>query len=263
MRLSFSTLGCPDWDLRKIASKAAEYGFDGVELRIGGTRHVDPAMTAGDRKAVRKIFEENRIEICSLGGYSHFCSSMEKDLNHNKDLLLSYIDLAHDLGAPYVRTFIGQYPETMTEDETAGIAAEYLSCCGEEALNKNVQILIETHDSFGTARQVNRILSKIQNEGTAILWDIHHTCSGGETPEQTYDILGKYIKHVHFKDARGENLCLIGMGSLPVVEIVNLLRYKGYEGYLSLEWEKMWVKDLEEPEIAFPQYINYMRNITA
>ena len=30
MKLAFSTLGCPEWDIPTIAAKAAEYGYDGL-----------------------------------------------------------------------------------------------------------------------------------------------------------------------------------------------------------------------------------------
>jgi len=33
MKLSFTTLGCPDWSLEQIAKNARAFGFDGVELR--------------------------------------------------------------------------------------------------------------------------------------------------------------------------------------------------------------------------------------
>jgi hypothetical protein len=33
----------------------------------------------------------------------------------------------------------------------------------------------------------------------------------------------------------------------------------GYCGYAILEWEKRWIPDLPEPEIAFPQYVKQMR----
>ena len=33
MKLSFTTLGCPKWDLDQIISRAAEYGFDGMDFR--------------------------------------------------------------------------------------------------------------------------------------------------------------------------------------------------------------------------------------
>lgn len=33
MKLSFTTLGCPDWDLQLIIGRAAEYGFDAIDFR--------------------------------------------------------------------------------------------------------------------------------------------------------------------------------------------------------------------------------------
>jgi sugar phosphate isomerase/epimerase len=33
MKLAFTTLGCPGWDMDIIVSKAVEYGFDGVDFR--------------------------------------------------------------------------------------------------------------------------------------------------------------------------------------------------------------------------------------
>ncbi len=33
MKISFTTLGCPDWDLETICQKGSEYGFDGVDFR--------------------------------------------------------------------------------------------------------------------------------------------------------------------------------------------------------------------------------------
>ena len=34
MRLSFSTLGCPDWTLPRVLDVAGREGYDGVELRF-------------------------------------------------------------------------------------------------------------------------------------------------------------------------------------------------------------------------------------
>ncbi len=160
-----------------------------------------------------------------------------------------------------MRTFIGNYPETLTEDEVVKNAASYLDICGEIAEAKGVVILIETHDAFSTGKKINLILDRIRKEGVAVLWDIHHTINLGERPEETYKEIEKSIKHVHIKDALGDKLCLTGKGILPIKEIIQLLRSKKYAGYLSLEWEKTWVKELEDPEIAFPQFLNYMKTI--
>ena len=33
MKLSFSTLGCPDWDFGEVFAVAADLGYDGIEIR--------------------------------------------------------------------------------------------------------------------------------------------------------------------------------------------------------------------------------------
>ncbi len=33
MKISFTTLGCPDWDIDTICQNGQAYGFDGVDFR--------------------------------------------------------------------------------------------------------------------------------------------------------------------------------------------------------------------------------------
>ena len=35
----------------------------------------------------------------------------------------------------------------------------------------------------------------------------------------------------------------------------------GYDGWISFEWEKKWVPHLEEPEVAFPHFIEVMKDL--
>ena len=32
MKLSFSTLGCPNWSIDEVINSAKEYGFEGIEI---------------------------------------------------------------------------------------------------------------------------------------------------------------------------------------------------------------------------------------
>ena len=52
---------------------------------------------------------------------------------------------------------------------------------------------------------------------------------------------------------------LLGSGEVPVKEQVKVLAKAGYKGYYCLEWEKKWHPEIEEPEVAFPQYATAMR----
>jgi sugar phosphate isomerase/epimerase len=86
---------------------------------------------------------------------------------------------------------------------------------------------------------------------------------GKEQPADTYSRLKPYIRHTHIKDSKGEgenlHYVLPGAGRIPIREIVRVLAKGGYRGYYCLEWEKAWHKEIEEPEIVFPQYAKLMR----
>jgi hypothetical protein len=45
---------------------------------------------------------------------------------------------------------------------------------------------------------------------------------------------------------------------VPVERQVMALRKIGYKGYYCFEWEKLWHPDLQEPGVAFPDYVRVM-----
>ncbi|WP_127588732.1 sugar phosphate isomerase/epimerase family protein [Paenibacillus koleovorans] len=271
MKLSFTTLGCPDWTLLQTAERAAEYGFDGIELRIGGDRHVDPTMNASERAEAAAMFRSRGIEIVSVSGYTKFTSDDKATVEDNVKQMRINAELAHDLGASYVRSFIGMVPESLTFDAAVEQVAEALVRSAEEARKLGVSILLETHDDFSSSESLDRVLTAAgRPEGLLVLWDTVHTYHCGERPEQVVQRLGSAIRHTHFKDAtespadakgRKYKYVLTGEGYIPIRDTVLALQTIGYDGYLSLEWEKMWHPNLEDPSIALPHYVKYMRSL--
>ena len=83
--------------------------------------------------------------------------------------------------------------------------------------------------------------------------------AGGEkSPAETYAKIGKWARHTHLKDSKPEGAdrryVLIGTGEVPVKEQVKVLASADYKGFYCFEWEKKWHPEIEEPEVAFPQY---------
>src|SRR5579862_7295833 len=68
-KTAFSTVACPEWTLSRAMQGAAEYGFDGVELRTfgSGSRELacDPALT--DPEKVRRLAADAGVQIACLG----------------------------------------------------------------------------------------------------------------------------------------------------------------------------------------------------
>ena len=46
---------------------------------------------------------------------------------------------------------------------------------------------------------------------------------------------------------------------MPIRDMLEMLIDGGYEGYITFEWEKRWHNELSEPEIAFPRFVEKMR----
>jgi len=107
------------------------------------------------------------------------------------------------------------------------------------------------------------LLNSLQSDSIGALWDIHHPFRyNNESPEQTLQNLGAYIKYVHVKDSvviDGKvSYRLVGEGDLPFENVFLALRSINYEGYISLEWLKKYAPDLSSAGIVFPHFANFM-----
>jgi len=262
--ISFSTLGCPAWSWDKILGFAKQHGYTGVELR-GLLGNMDlptcPEFSPGRIEQSKKDVAAAGLRIASVdaSAYMHDADPAK----HGEQMADSrrFIDLASQLGAPYIRVMGNEI--VGTQDETIARVAKSLHQLGEYAGPRKVTVLLESHGDFVRSPALLDILQQADSPHVALLWDAHNTYRGGpEAPEITVSRLGKYIRHTHLKDSitKGgeDHYVLTGRGEVPVKKQVQLLVDIGYQGYFSYEWEKAWHPDIEEPEIAFPVYAEVM-----
>jgi sugar phosphate isomerase/epimerase len=272
--LAVSTLGCPKWDWNTIVKNVSSWGFAALELRgiqdqmdltkcaeFGGTRlkeTLQQLMAAG-------------LVISNLGASAQMHEPDAGKRAKHLDEARRFIDLAHQLRAPFVRVF----PDRLVggEDKAVTFAriSEGLHQLGEYARPSGVVVILESHGEFRRAEELVPVLEGAKSKNVAFLWDAHHTCVEGEKPAETYRQLGKYTRHVHLKDSvpvagkpkEERRYVLTGTGTVPVQETVRVLVKEGYRGYYCLEWEKRWHPEIEEPEVAFPHYVKVMREYLA
>ena len=64
---------------------------------------------------------------------------------------------------------------------------------------------------------------------------------------------------MHLRDSNDQNTYnLIGEGNMPVRSMMNALSSINYDGFISLEWKPEWMGDLQDREVIFPHFVNYM-----
>ncbi len=265
-RIAFSTLGCPAWSWKTILETADRLGYGGIELRgVAGEMDLPkvPELQGTRLAGTKKDLAALGIVISDLGASAHMHEKEKAARETQLDEGRRFIDLAQALGVPYVRMFGDRIPPDEPKEEVMKRVVEGFQQMAAYAKPAGVTVLIESHGDFTHSGDLEDILTRVGSPQFALLWDAHHTfVAGKEQPADTYAKLGKWIRHTHLKDSKPEGsdrrYVLLGSGEVPVKEQVKVLAKAGYQGYYCLEWEKKWHPEIEEPEVAFPQYAKAM-----
>ena len=266
--LAFSTLGCPDWNFQKITDFAVQHNYKGIELR-GLQRQMDLTKCnefngAQNISTTLAIMKDKGLHFVDLGTSTnlHIADTVER--KKNLDEARRFIDLAQQINCPYIRVFPNNLPKDKDRNATIELIIQGLLELGDYAKGSNVSVLMETHGDLVRTEDIQKVMETAFNEHTGLVWDVTNMWSiTKEPPVEVYQKLKKYIRHTHIKDLRmidgKEHYTLLGQGEVPIFTAIDALRDGGYKGYFSLEWEKLWHPEIDEPEIAFADYSKVMK----
>lgn len=271
MKIAFSTLGCPKWDLDTICRRAKEYGFDGLDFR-GVLDDLDittlPAFNQDLAATARKI-KATGLEVSGISSSIKLCDKERG--NDNIEEARRTIPVALGLGCRFVRVFGGGDPAKTSRDDLVKTGADCMKKILELKDARRITWALETHDAWIASQHLLMLLNKLP-KSVSVLWDMAHTpCYGNETPAQAVAAFGKRVAYTHVKDAvqvknpDGKTAWQYvppGTGVLPLAESVRLLKQIGYDGWLVFEHEKKWHPDLPEPEEVFPKFAAWARGNT-
>ena len=264
MKLSFATLGCPNWTLEQVVTNARAMGFDGVELRGVKGEHIGPDETPGDLKRIRKLFADNKLEIAAIMGYSTF--TIDDPAKREESILtaIRFLDTAHEVGCPVLRIFGGVFSKELDLAGNIKRVAEGLRRVAGHAEKVGVKLAIETHDDWCKGENLAAVQKAVSSPALGFCWDVGNSFFV-EPLEKTRAALGYRIFHVHFKDASmvegHPKSKLPGTGEVDMKRALEIVAGAGYNRYLSFEWEKKWQPELAEPEVAFPHYVGFTNNL--
>jgi sugar phosphate isomerase/epimerase len=265
--IGFSTLGCPRWEWGTILSHAREWGYAAIELRgIQGEMDLTqcPEFKSAQVAATLRELADADLKISDLGASARLHEVEPRIRAAQLDEAKRFIDLAHRLNSPYIRVFGDRIVPDQPKPATIERIAAGLRELGRYAQGSGVGVLLESHGDFCDSPTLLEILQAADHPRVGLVWDAHHTIvQGKEAPAFTFSKLRAYIHHVHLKDSRpdgnGVRYVLTGDGTIPLREIVQLLRKGQYAGYYSFEWEKAWHPEIAEPAIAIPQFAKVLR----
>lgn len=258
MKLSFSTKGWHDSSFEEFCKTAEELKFQGIELHnIHNRLFTDKDGAFHDYVAaatVRKLYEK-KLQIPCIDSIGDPADPAQKESIIAE--IRACIDIARNLHIPYVRLRAGA-------NGSGEAAADVIKEVIDDAEQNGVTLIIETSGLYASTEALRELLDSFACDSLAALWDMYSPYFfAGEQPETTIKNLGAYVKHVHIKDARktedGTEYCLIGEGELPIGEMILALRSVNYDGFISLEWDPAWCPELDDMEVIFSHFVNYIR----
>jgi sugar phosphate isomerase/epimerase len=260
--IAFSTLAFPDASLATAVSLGRKWGYGGVELRLIDGELIDPAMPAAARAAVKQTADGAGLPIVAVD------SSIRLTGEDAGPELRRFLELASDWESPLVRVFGGPLAaEDPARTTQLQAAASVLEAAIPAAERLGVAIGVETHDAFSASSVLAELLAMVESGSVGAVWDSHHPHRMGEPPAEVMARIGARTLLAQVKDARrapkrddGWRLVLLGEGEVPVREMLGLLTAGGYRGWISVEWEKRWHPEIEEPEVALPQHLDRLNS---
>jgi sugar phosphate isomerase/epimerase len=298
LRISFSTLACPEWTWAQIVGNAGLFQYDGIEVRMicGDTDLLGcPEFSESALAASLDQLTPFKQTICGLSSSVRFDHLDREDRDEDLAIGKLYIDLARRVGARFVRVFGDVLPPE--SDPAARHAVIRNIAFGLDQLGEyaelhggQVDVLLETHGDFADSRLMLELLVHVRHPRVGVLWDTHHPWRFFDEPVAvTYARLKPWIRHTHWKDSvqnaprelsaeataaearakstnrghRPASYVLFGTGEFPAAETLQLLLDDGYDGWFSLEWEKAWHPDLAEPESVLPQFPVALRKLAS
>ena len=145
MKLSFSTLGCPDWHWSDIYATARDLGYDGVEIRGIGREMFAPKMSIFSHENINKTIKtlkDSNLSIPLFTTAAYLSDPSQLPLAEFE--ILAYSQLAQKLGVKYVRIMGEKTPEPQYETTVDELAEQYAKFC-DLAAPYGVTLLIETN----------------------------------------------------------------------------------------------------------------------
>jgi sugar phosphate isomerase/epimerase len=269
MKLAFSTLGCPDWDLDTMIGAARKFGYDAIELRaLAGSLDLlsRPEFSGPQLARTKAYIKDKGIEICCVDTSCTFHSSDAGERANQVSIALAHAELAAKLGAPLIRVFPDKIQPGAQREETRDWIAECLRAVAEQ-LPDEVDVALETHGDFAKAEAAAEIVKLANHPKVKLIWDVANSVAAGDTIEQAGLVVQPYLAHIHLRDAKpvtgSEHWLpvLAGNGRVSFTKALAVIRELNYDGYVSFEWEKYWRPEIEEPEVALPDFINAIRNL--
>jgi sugar phosphate isomerase/epimerase len=225
-------------DLPAACAKAAEIGFDAVEI-------FPPEPEALDVPQVRGLLDRHGLKLAAVGSGAgwlrhklHLCLPEQEQRAAARDFIRRMIEAGAQLGVPtIIGSMQGRWTEAMPRTAALECLAEALEELSQHAAHCGVGLLYEPLNRYetnmvSTLADGVALVSPLPGDNVRLLADLFHMNIEEVDLPAAIRAAGRWIGHLHFVDS---NRRAAGSGHMQYPAIVAALREIGYDGYVSAE----------------------------
>lgn len=282
-------MGTPEYTVPEAIDLFARLGMEGIEAICHDEYRSAIRTDIGPTglRELRQRAERQGLQFAAITPYATDLNSPDPSVAAaQRDLLLRAIEIAHALGAPCVRTYSGRETGGPGRAERLRRLVDAVRRPAEVARKAGVRVGFENHfNTLGdSAKGTVEAVQAVNHPAVGIVYDQGNlTMLRADQYREAIPLQAPYLVHVHVKDlsfkdqspemtsGRVETLPaeanptiarIVGQGILPWWDIIAELKGTGYDGWLSIEYERRWYPDLLPPaEIGMQAGAKLVRRI--
>ena len=222
-------------------------GYEGIEIAPFTLAENPATIPAAKRREYRSIMESEGLRFVGL----HWLMVSPKGLHvttpddglraRSWQHIRNLVDLCADLGPNGLMVFGSPQQRSATGGSTRQQATQHfvegLAAAAPHAAGRGVTILVEALpkgqcDVVVTLEEAAAIVRSIASPGLRTMFDVHNAVDEIEPHAVLVDRYYDLIRHVHVNELDGKHC---GAGSYDFKPVLEVLRRRGYPGWVSLE----------------------------
>lgn len=244
--------------LRRALATAGELGADGVEIDLRNELPVGELSQSGIRQ-FRKLLEDNNLRLAAVSFPTRRGYEESAELDRRLQATREAMAMAAKLGARVlVNRAFGKLPDAGTSSrETLMQALEVLAHEGSR-----VGVPFAALTTSSPASELAGVLDELPEGTIGVALDPASLVSGGQSPLETLDHLGKYVSYVYAADAVrdfGASRVVeveLGRGSADFPALAASLDARDYTG-----WFTARSTDSSDPRSELEAAVEYLRTL--
>lgn len=242
-----------DWDLPTLITNCEKSNITGVELRTNHAHGVEVNLSPGQRKEVRKRFQDSSVVLVGYGSNYAFDQPDPDELKKSIESTKQYILLSHDVGGSGVKVKPNQFHDGIPHEKTLEQIGNALDELGKFGADYGQEIRLEVHGK-GTQElpNIKKIMDIASHPNVGVCWNCNDEDLNGKGLEYNFNLVkDRFGATVHVRE--------LNIGSYPYQDLVGLLVKMEYKGWVLLECRtdpKDKVKAMTEQNTVFMEMIS-------